>query len=279
MGDFPHRLIFRIIALQFFLGEEKQCLFLIGSRRKSTNVRSGPRSLALPGNVCAEIFTISASTMRSRGTITVQPPTSEGDGASAFAADPEGSFHEQTVFWAPEALPTVVPVGQALPPSLGTSVTLDLNALSDGEIRQAPDGWHALLRMRGVEHRLWLKEPPLTTSTYVVELPLDDDFEMRAHAARRLWRALNGKSPGPPFHTLSSQRRQRLALALRALDARMGGNNYRVIAEVLFGIERIPEHAWKTHDLRNRTIRLVQSGFALMRGGYRELLRHPRCKK
>ena len=27
MGDFPQRLIFRIIALQFFLGEEKQCLF------------------------------------------------------------------------------------------------------------------------------------------------------------------------------------------------------------------------------------------------------------
>jgi Uncharacterized conserved protein (DUF2285) len=53
---------------------------------------------------------------------------------------------------------------------------------------------------------------------------------MRAHAARRLWRALNGKPPGPPFHTLSSQRRQRLALALRALDARMGGNTYRVIA-------------------------------------------------
>ena len=143
------------------------------------------------------------------------------------------------MFWAPEALPTVVPVGQALPPSLGTSVTLDLNALSDGEIRQAADGWHALLRMRGVDHRLWLKGPPLTTSTYLAELPLDDDFEMRAHAARRLWRALNGKSPGPPFHTLSSQRRQRLALALRALDARMDGNTYRVIADVLFGARRI----------------------------------------
>ena len=116
-------------------------------------------------------------------------------------------------------------------------------------------------------------------STYAVELPLDDDFEMRAHAARRLWRALNGKSPGPPFHTLSSQRRQRLALALRALDARMDGNTYRVIADVLFGAMRIPDSAWKTHDLRNRTIRLVQSGFALMRGGYRDLLRQSRRKK
>ncbi len=183
------------------------------------------------------------------------------------------------MFWAPEALPTVVPVSQALPSSLGTSLPLDLNALSGGEIRHAPDGWHALLRMHGAEHRLWLKEPPLTTSTYAVELPLDGDFEMRAHAARRLWRELNGKPPGPPFHALSSQRRQRLALALRALDARMDGNTYRVIADVLFGAKRIPERAWKTHDLRNRTIRLVQSGFALMRGGYRELLRQSRRKK
>ena len=43
--------------------------------------------------------------------------------------------------------------------------------------------------------------------------------------------------------------------------------------EVLFGKKRIPDRAWKTHDLRNRTIRLVQSGLALMRGGYRELMR------
>jgi len=48
---------------------------------------------------------------------------------------------------------------------------------------------------------------------------------------------------------------------------------------VLFGKKRIPERAWKTHDLRNRTIRLVQSGVALMRGGYRELLRYRRKQK
>ena len=95
----------------------------------------------------------------------------------------------------------------------------------------------------------------------------------------RLWRALNGKPPGPPFHALSSQRRHRLALALRALDARIDGNTYRAIADVLFHATRIPESAWKTHDLRNRTIRLVKSGFALMRGGYRDLLRQSRRKK
>jgi hypothetical protein len=56
----------------------------------------------------------------------------------------------------------------------------------------------------------------------------------------------------------------------------MAGNSYRVIAEVLFGASQIPDRAWKTHDLRTRTIRLVQAGFALMRG-YRELLR-PKSK-
>jgi hypothetical protein len=39
------------------------------------------------------------------------------------------------------------------------------------------------------------------------------------------------------------------------------------------------ERAWKTHDLRSRTIRLMQSGFALMRGGYQDLLRYGRKDK
>jgi hypothetical protein len=115
--------------------------------------------------------------------------------------------------------------------------------------------------------------------SYTAVLPLDSDFEVRAHAARRLWRAINGRAPGPAFHELSSQRRERLILAVRALDGRMDGSTYRGIAEVLFGTKRVPERAWKTHDMRNRTIRLVQSGVALMRGGYRELLRRSRRKK
>jgi hypothetical protein len=115
-------------------------------------------------------------------------------------------------------------------------------------------------------------------SAYAAELPFDENFEIRAHAARRLWRVLNGR-PAGPAHELSPQRRQRLALALRALDGRIEGNSYRVIAEGLFGAKRIPERAWKTHDLRNRTIRLVQTGYAMMRGGYRELLRQVRRRK
>ncbi|WP_271552974.1 DUF2285 domain-containing protein [Bradyrhizobium sp. CCBAU 45394] len=63
-------------------------------------------------------------------------------------------------------------------------------------------------------------------------------------------------------------------LALRAVDGWLEGNSYRNIAQGLFGKPRIPDRGWKTHDLRSRTIRLVQMGLRLMRGGYRDLLRH-----
>jgi len=82
-----------------------------------------------------------------------------------------------------------------------------------------------------------------------------------------------------PLHALSAYRRRRLALALRALDARMDGATYREIAEVLLPSQRIPERDWGTHDVRNRIIRLVKTGFALVQGGYRALLRPPSRKK
>lgn len=191
--------------------------------------------------------------------------------------DPAGSSQDQAIFWAPEVLPTIIPIVQSGAEPNGNG--LSLAEMSAGEIRQASDGWHVLLRIRGLEHRLWLREPPIASSPYAAELLFDEDFQIRAHAARRLWRTLNGRTAGPAFHELSPLRRQRLALALRALDGRIEGNSYRAIAEGLFGAKRIPDRAWKTHDLRNRTIRLVQTGFALMRGGYRELLRQVRRRK
>jgi hypothetical protein len=64
-------------------------------------------------------------------------------------------------------------------------------------------------------------------------------------------------------------------LALRALDGRLAEASYRAIAGVLFGAARVPERGWKTHDLRDRTARLVRLGVAMMQGGYRRLLLYP----
>ncbi|MCK1350593.1 DUF2285 domain-containing protein [Bradyrhizobium sp. CW7] len=201
-----------------------------------------------------------------------RPPSSGGGGASAFAHDPQRSFDEQTIFWAPEVLTAVVPVtvGSAADRSSASQPLLDLTA---SQVRRAADGWHIVLRIGATDHRVWSKEPPVVGASYAAELPFNGDLEARAYAARRLWRAMNGRAPGPAFHKLSKQRRERLSDALRALDARRAGSSYRTVAEALFGKKRIPERAWKTHDLRNRTVRLVKGGLALVRGGYRKLLR------
>ncbi|MDU1667467.1 MAG: DUF2285 domain-containing protein, partial [Bradyrhizobium sp.] len=142
-----------------------------------------------------------------------------------------------------------------------------------------PDGWHAVMHLRGVEHRIWCKEAPLVSAAYTVEYPLDRDFEFRVDAGRRLWRGLNGRPQGAPLHALSVYRRRRLALALRALDARTDGATYREIAEVLLPAHRIGKRDWRTHDLRSQIVRLVKTGFALAQDGYRALLRPPSRRK
>jgi hypothetical protein len=151
--------------------------------------------------------------------------------------------------------------------------------LDDGQLRQGPDGWYAVIHLHGVEHRVWLQEAPVISVKYAVELPFDRDFEFRADAGRRLWRGLNGRPQGKSLHALPPNRRRRLARALRALDAQMDGATYREIAEVMFPTERISERHWGTSDLRNRIIRLAKTGLAFMRGGYRALLRPPPRKK
>ncbi|NEV02015.1 DNA -binding domain-containing protein [Bradyrhizobium uaiense] len=75
------------------------------------------------------------------------------------------------------------------------------------------------------------------------------------------------------LHELQTGDRSR-ATDIRAVDGWLEGNGYRNVAQVLFGKARLPDRGWKTHDLRSRTLRLVKMGLRLMRGGYRELLRH-----
>ena len=200
----------------------------------------------------------------------------ESVGGSLFAADPCKSFNEQTVFWAPEVLPTVLRIRDVNPQAdtrPGTSLDIE-----NAELRRAADGWHAVLQLEGATHRLWLPRLP-KHSTFVVELPLDADLPLRTQSATRLWSTLQQRSSKPPYHDFSAHVRERLALTIRALDGHSDGNSYRAIAEVLFGRASVTERAWRTHDLRSRTIRLVKNGIALMRGGYRALLHLPHRKK
>lgn len=108
-------------------------------------------------------------------------------------------------------------------------------------------------------------------------IPFDDTFAARADATLRLWRVVTGQPQGRALDRLTQPQRHRFVLTLRALDAHLAGETYRGIAQALFGRVRIPPGpGWKTHDLRDRTIRLVRTGVTLMRGGYLKLLRHAR---
>ena len=138
----------------------------------------------------------------------------------------------------------------------------------------AEDGPARLIQRRGALFRLHIIEAPGDQTPCVV-LPLDQFFEVRAAAAIRLWCGLTGRSPGRNPAELPIARRERLVLALRALDGRLDKASYRDIAEALFGSSRMPDRGWKTHDLRDRTVRLARLGFSLMQGGYRRLLLYP----
>jgi hypothetical protein len=118
--------------------------------------------------------------------------------------------------------------------------------------------------------RLFLTQPPSTLypSRWISFL------ELRAHAARRFWRSLNGRPPGPDFRAMPMQLRQRHILSLRVIDARLRGESYRTIAEVLLGFNGTKED-WEIDPRKNKARRLVAHGIKMMRGGYRLLLHYP----
>ena len=194
---------------------------------------------------------------------------SRGAGGCDFAT----GERSQTVhpLWTAASLPSVIAI-TSLPPDLAESdrthsaVSLDPVLAADGPAR--------LIRQRGTVFSLHVLEAPGEETPCVV-LPLDQLFEVRAMAAIRLWRGLSGRSPGRNPAELPPARRERLILALRALDGRLENASYRDIAEALFSISRIPERGWKTHDIRDRTVRLARLGYSLMQGGYRRLLLYP----
>ncbi|WP_376698613.1 DUF2285 domain-containing protein [Bradyrhizobium aeschynomenes] len=232
----------------------------------------------MPGNVSVAIRTIDETTAICLHKPKTPPPrlNSGSDGGFLFAADPTRRFDAQAIFWAPEVLPSVLRLAPTSQGRLAPFSHLDLRGSPDAELRRASDGWYAVLQLGGATHRLLLSRLPTKGTAVAVELPLDRDFDLQTRAAYRLWTALRRGPIRLPAQTGPIQQRLRMVLALRALDGRVEGENYRAIATVLFGSGRLTDRGWKTHDLRSRTIRLVQAGQGLVRGGYRNLLRSQR---
>jgi hypothetical protein len=156
-----------------------------------------------------------------------------------------------------------------------TEPIITLAHLDGLDLRQATDGWHGIWQVDGVAHQFWLPQAvPDAAAFYGTFLPMDDLYDLRTHAARRLWRSLKGRSPGPDFRALPAQLRQWHILSLRALDARVRGESYRAIAEVLLGFSGTKED-FEVDPRKNKARRLVAHGIKMMRGGYRLLLHYP----
>jgi hypothetical protein len=134
------------------------------------------------------------------------------------------------------------------------------------------DGRHLVIRDHG-ELRLWMPHVSADQPLSVV-IPIDQEAETRIKRALGFWHWIT--HPGGPItepFPLTQQQRDRLILMLRALDGHLAKASYREIAEALFGARRLGYEAWKTSSLRDRTIRLVRGGIALMQSRYRKLLR------
>jgi hypothetical protein len=134
--------------------------------------------------------------------------------------------------------------------------------------RQAADGEHFLLGSGREQHQLWLREPVAEGRPLAAIIPLDEFASLRCESTLRFLRHAQGKPT-----TAAPKPNSRFPNMLRAVDGHASGFSYRSIAECLFGRPRLASEPWKTSSIRDATIRLVRSGVALVRGGYRKLLR------
>lgn len=194
---------------------------------------------------------------------------SPGAGGYDFNRKIDPARHN-AVLWTPQALPSVVTLTR-IPDGLADP-RLDLEARSLRSILAAEDE-DQIVELRGA--RVRLHRDGNVSKPVAVLLPLDRLFDIRAAAALRLWRGMIERKPGADLGVLTVGRRNRLILALRALDGRLEKASYPEIAAALFDTAPISKRDWISHELRDQTGRLVRLGFSMMIGGYRRLLLYP----
>ena len=159
----------------------------------------------------------------------LRPRRSVRVGGCDFAADPASQADPAPIIWMPEHNPRLALLTEA-PALLPIGPTLDAARLR--EILAAPEGAYAELSASLTGHQVLVLGVTSPSVPVAIVVPLDRLFEDRVDAARQLWRALgSGTTATPP--AFSAQRRRRLKLVLRALDADLAGVGYRDIALVL----------------------------------------------
>ena len=196
------------------------------------------------------------------------PPARIRTGGCDFVADPQLRADRASIVWLPRHNPRMALLTSAVPILFDGQA---LDAVKPYISHSAPEGEYANLAGLPPANQALILGATTGGNPAALIVPLDELFEDRISTARRLWGALRRRGPIKPMG-FTAQRRRRLKLVLRALDGDLAGADYREIARAVFG-DHVPDGAeWRTHSLRSATIRLVQEGRALMRGGYLKLL-------
>lgn len=190
-------------------------------------------------------------------------------GGCDFAVDPDLPGALVQPVWLPRVDPRL-PIFVELTGIVAMGPALD--AAAPRALAAAAEGLYVeLLALPASRQALLLRERG--SGPVGVLLPLDALFGDRVETARRIYRLLTRGVAEPA--DFSRYRRERLKLALRALDGKLDGAGYREVARGLFprlvDREREPSEA-----VTGRAIRLVRYGVELMHGGYLDLLRPER---
>lgn len=242
---------------------------MTGSLPLRTNLPLTSTKAGLPGSSCGEIETIVPSMPLRSARAMRQQRRLHAAGGCDFAGDPAARADATTIFWHHEANARVVSLTASIRGQSGLPFS-PAEWPGSVVVRAADDGTHLVVHEQGISHQLWLPQPVMTGSLLAAVLPLDESAPYRAEAALLFWQhAIGGQRRAPHSR---SRRLNRLVPTLRALDGRLTGASYRLIAEEMFGTGSSDYETWKTSSARDRVIRLVRAGVALMKGGYLRLL-------
>jgi hypothetical protein len=155
------------------------------------------------------------------------------------------------------------PVASVLPANISTRFTV---------IRQSAEGLYGVCGDKQSRMQVVLLDGASIDCPLVFVIPHTADTQGRLNAVKRFLSLQRGRAL--PDSRVTPQRRQRFRQLLRTFDARSCGASYRDIAAALFGRHRISGPDWHESSHRYTIIRLVQDGVELVRGRYRDILRH-----
>lgn len=200
-------------------------------------------------------------------------------GGCNFAVDPGRRADEVPIFWLPELLGSLIPLGQG-PPGTGPPIVFEpWRWPGSKQALSTSDSLQFIIDADGARHRPLLRgpEPPRDGAALGLVLDRSPFWRARLDAAARFLAAVGQALPGlrtPAPPRLADERRDRLAHMVWALDMQRSGASEHDIAGMALGTV-ISGPAWSNHPDRGEIRRLLAEARALAAGGYRRLLAPP----